>query len=119
VAAVRAVGALLGWLAIPTAAQQKKTEPGAITKPLFTPAQLAERTVHRRPVEAVICGMSAVNTNLMRQEMFRKTGGRENQVLYWSRPADANNQTLTARRTPFDKGRVSLKTFGHEDEMPR
>src|SRR5262249_28160026 len=46
-------------------------------------------------VEAVIWGMPAVNTDLMRQEMFRKTDGTENQILYWSRPADANNQTLT------------------------
>ena len=46
-------------------------------------------------MQAVIWGMSAVNTDLMRQEMFRKTAGKENEVLYWSRPADANNQTLT------------------------
>jgi hypothetical protein len=51
---VLAVGALLGWLAIPTAAWQKKTEPGAKTEPPFTPAQLAERTLHRRAVEAVM-----------------------------------------------------------------
>src|SRR5262245_61547519 len=80
---------------MPTAAQQKKTEPRVKADPPLTPAQLAERTLHRRAVEAVIWGMPAVNTDLMRQEMFRKTGGKENQVLYWSRPADANNQTLT------------------------
>jgi hypothetical protein len=73
-AAVLAVSALLGCLAIPTAAQEKKTD-------------------------------------LMRQKMVRETGGRENQVLYWSRPADANNQTLTPRIIPSDKGRVSLKSF--------
>lgn len=61
----------------------------------FSADALRERTVHRRAVEAVIWGMSAVNTDLMRQEMFRKTTGKENEVLYWSRPADANNQTLT------------------------
>jgi hypothetical protein len=94
-AAALAVGVLLSGLAIPTTAQQKNTETGAKTESLFTLAQLAERTLHRRAVEAVIWGMPAVNTDLMRQEMLRKTDGKENQMLYWSRPADANNQTLT------------------------
>ena len=70
-------------------------------------------------MEASLKGLAAVNSDLMRQEMFRKTGGGENKALYWSRPADANNQTLTARRIPSDKGRVGLKTFGHEAETPR
>src|SRR5262252_667812 len=56
---------------------------------------LERRVIERRAVEAVIWGMPVVNTDLMRQEMFRKTTGKENEVLYWSRPADANNQTLT------------------------
>ena len=38
--------------------------------------------------------MPAVNYDLMRQEMFR-VGGKENQVVYWSRPLDWHNQTLT------------------------
>lgn len=45
-------------------------------------------------MEAVIWGMPAVNYDLMRQEMFR-VGGKENQVVYWSRPLDWHNQTLT------------------------
>jgi hypothetical protein len=61
----------------------------------FNSEELQRRTIERRAVEAVIWGMPAVNTDQMRQEMFRKTTGRENEVLYWSRPADANNQTLT------------------------
>jgi len=56
---------------------------------------LERRVIELRAVEAVIWGMPVVNTDLMRQEMFRKTTGKENEVLYWSRPADANNQTLT------------------------
>lgn len=55
---------------------------------------LAQRAIERRAVEAVIWGMPAVNYDLMRQEMLR-IGGNENQVLYWSRPLDGNNQTLT------------------------
>src|SRR5215475_13593549 len=61
----------------------------------FSAEDLNRRAIERRAVEAVIWGMPAVNTDLMRQEMFRKTSGKENEVLYWSRPADANNQTLT------------------------
>jgi hypothetical protein len=53
------------------------------------------RTIERRAVEAVIWGMPAVNYDLMRQEMFKKTAGKENQVIYWGRPLDWHNQTLT------------------------
>jgi hypothetical protein len=53
------------------------------------------RAIERRAVEVANWGMSAVNTDLMRQEMLGKTQGKINQVLYWSRPADAKNQTLT------------------------
>lgn len=52
-------------------------------------------TVHRRAIEAVNRGMSAVNTDLMLQEMLNKTSGKVNQVVYWSRPLDWRNQTLT------------------------
>lgn len=54
-----------------------------------------ERLTRNRAVEAVIWGMPAVNTDLMRQEMLTKTSGRENQVIYWGRPLDWRNQTLT------------------------
>jgi len=60
-----------------------------------TAARLGERLAKSRAIEAVIWGMSAVNTDLMRQEMLRKTTGKENQMLFWSRPADDNNRTLT------------------------
>jgi len=56
---------------------------------------LSDRAVQRRATEAAIWGMSAVNADLMRQEMFAETKGKVNQMLYWSRPADAKNQTLT------------------------
>src|SRR5262245_29108386 len=47
-----------------------------------------------RAVEAVIWGMPAVNYDLMLQE-FKRIGCKENQIVYWSRPLDGNNQTLT------------------------
>ena len=56
---------------------------------------LNRRNVERRAVEAVIWGMSAVNTDLMRQEMLTKTSGKVNQFIYWGRPLDYRNQTLT------------------------
>jgi hypothetical protein len=56
---------------------------------------LTRHNIERRAVEAVIWGMPAVNTDLMRQEMLTKTSGKVNQVIYWGRPLDWRNQTLT------------------------
>jgi hypothetical protein len=58
-------------------------------------SDLVRRHVERRAVEAVIWGMAAVNTDLMLQEMLTKTAGKVNQVIYWGRPLDWHNQTLT------------------------
>ncbi|MET0507769.1 MAG: DUF1254 domain-containing protein, partial [Burkholderiaceae bacterium] len=62
---------------------------------MSTAAELAERSVHRRAVEAVIWGMPAVNTDLMYQAMARGAKGDWNQIVYWSRLLDWKNQTLT------------------------
>src|SRR5215831_16360983 len=61
----------------------------------FTVAELAERAIYRRAVEAAIWGMPAVNYQLMVDEMGRKVHGGFNQILYWSRLLDWKNQTLT------------------------
>src|SRR5262249_23143203 len=45
------------------------------------PEELANRNLERRAVQAVIWGMSAVNTDLMLQEMLTKTPGKVNQVV--------------------------------------
>lgn len=58
-------------------------------------SDLNRRMMERRAVEAVIWGMPAVNTDLMLQEMLTKTQGKVNQVVYWGRPLDWRNQTLT------------------------
>lgn len=64
--------------------------------PLFANAQSPNDAVMRsRAVEAVIWGMPAVNYDLMRQEMLRKTTAKENEIVYWSKPVDWKNQTLT------------------------
>lgn len=82
--------ALIGWLALTlpsSALAQISPPPGS--------AELAERMVQRRAVEAVIWGMPAVNYDLMLQEMLTKTAGKVNQIVYWGRPLDWRNQTLT------------------------
>jgi hypothetical protein len=60
----------------------------------LTPDQLAQRTIERRAVEAVIWGMPAVNYDLMLQAAIGAKG-KPNQVIYWSRLPDWKNQTLT------------------------
>ena len=54
-----------------------------------------EKLLRGRAVEAVIWGMPAVNCDLMLQEMLTKTAGKPNQFIYWGRPLDWHNQTLT------------------------
>ena len=63
----------------------------------FTSSELAERTLHRRAVEAVIWGTPAVNFDRMYQAMGRdaKAGEGSNKIVYWSRLFDWKNQTLT------------------------
>src|SRR5258705_5514404 len=61
----------------------------------FSADDLNNRLVHRRAVEAVIWAMPAVNYDLMLQAMLNKTEGKINQFIYWSRPSDWKNQTLT------------------------
>ncbi len=60
-----------------------------------TDGDLARRAIERRGVEAMIWGMPAVNTDLMLQEMLAKTKARPNDILFWSKPANWKNQTLT------------------------
>jgi hypothetical protein len=61
----------------------------------FSAEDLARRAIHRRAVEAVIWGMSAVNCDLMYQAMVREAKGAFNKIVYWSRLPDWKNQTLT------------------------
>lgn len=70
----------------------QRPEPGA--GPPSNPAEIADRALHRRAIEAVIWGMPAVNFELMRRQMV-KLGGAANQIVFWSRPVGWKNQTLT------------------------
>jgi hypothetical protein len=67
----------------------------AATAERASAAEVARRALERRAVEAVIWGMPGVNYDLMRQEMLSKTAGKINQLIYWGRPLDWHNQTLT------------------------
>ena len=82
----------------------------------FSANDLARRTVERRAVEAANWGMSAVNYDLMLQEMLNKTDGKVNQVIYWSRPLDWHNQTLTPNPDAIyfiNPGSVDTDRFRH------
>ena len=57
----------------------------------FSSADLAERRLNRRAVEAVIWGMPAVNFELLYQAMVQ-TKGAFNQIVYWSRLPDWKNR---------------------------
>ena len=57
-------------------------------------SDLTGRIIEQRATEAVIWGMPAVNTLLMYDQML-KAGGNVNQIIYWGRPLDWRNQTLT------------------------
>jgi hypothetical protein len=68
----------------------------SLTHPQNVSAEgLAQRTIERRANEAVIWGMPVVNYDLMLQEMLNKTTGKVGEVIYWGRPLDWHNQTLT------------------------
>jgi hypothetical protein len=66
-------------------------------------AALQRSHIRRRAVEAAVWGMPAVNTDLMRQEMLSKTTGKPNQFIYWGRPLDWHNQTLTPNPDSLDR----------------
>ncbi|MHC2333592.1 DUF1254 domain-containing protein [Bradyrhizobium sp. USDA 4454] len=60
-----------------------------------SPDELAGRNIHRRAVEAMIWAMPAVNTDLMLQAMLTSTKAKVNEIVYWSKPVNWKNQTLT------------------------
>lgn len=66
----------------------------AIHAKTFTPAELTRRSLERRAVEAVLWGIPAVNYERMLQAAAEH-GAKPNQVVYWSRPVNWENQTLT------------------------
>ena len=60
----------------------------------YSAEEIKQRAIQRRAVEAVIWGMPAVNFERMLQEGIRN-GAKPNQVVFWSRPVNWKDQTLT------------------------
>lgn len=58
-------------------------------------SDVQNNVLRSRAVQAVIWGMPVVNYDLMLQEMLNKTSSKQNEIVYWSRPVDWKNQTLT------------------------
>jgi hypothetical protein len=61
----------------------------------YSPAELTRRNIERRGVEAMIWGMPAVNSDLMLQATQNSTAAKANEIIFWSRPVNWKNQTLT------------------------
>ncbi len=70
-----------------------------LTSPALSADKTAQRVfdqeIERKAVQAVVWGMPAANYDLMRQEMLTKTPGKVGQAIYWGRPLNWKNQTLT------------------------
>ena len=73
----------------------------------FSADELHRRAVERRAVEAVIWGMPAVNYERMLQAASAN-GAKLNQVVYWSRPVNAKNQTR--RSLPIRTRSTSIRS---------
>lgn len=78
----------------------------------YSPQELAHRVIERRAFEAAIWGMPAVNTELMYDQMI-KAGAKPGEIIYWGKPLDWRNQTLTPNPdTLYFMGFWDLKAFG-------
>jgi hypothetical protein len=77
----------------PEAAQPK----GAAVMTTFSSQELAQRTIERRAIAAVIWGTPAVNFDRMYQAMVHDANAGEgsNKIVFWSRLFNWKNQTLT------------------------
>jgi hypothetical protein len=97
----------LGSVQAPCKSASSFKKGGIVSKPLetakpatvgnFSANDLAQRTIQRRAVEAVIWGIPAVNFDRMYQAMVHDAKASEgsNKVVFWSRPSSWKNQTLT------------------------
>ena len=75
--------------------QPKKGEAPVFSAQSAPSTDVQNNLLHARAVQAVIWGMPVVNYDLMLQQMLTKTQGKVGQVIYWGRPLDSKNQTLT------------------------
>jgi hypothetical protein len=78
---------LTGLLACAPAHAQAPPQP-------LTSQELANRTVYRRAVDAVIWGAPAVTLDMMRQAYFRDAKASYNDIVWWPKGAGWENQSL-------------------------
>jgi hypothetical protein len=71
------------------------------TASTLTTAELAERKLYRRAVEAAIWGIPIVSVDAMRQAYFRDAGAKYNDIVYWSKPADWKFQVTTPNASSY------------------
>ena len=69
--------------------------PTAVAQPTWKAAELEQRTIERRAVEAAIWGIPLVSVDAMRQAYFRDAGAKYNDIIYFSKPADWKFQFTT------------------------
>ena len=67
----------------------------------LSPQEMAQRTLHRRAVEAAIWGMPLVSVEAMRQAFFRDAGAKNNDIVYYSTKADWKFQVTTPQASTF------------------
>ncbi len=78
----------------PSVAQDQTGTGPKSTSAAITAAELSQRSIERRAIEAVIWGIPAVNYDRMFQAGV-EAGAGPNEMVYWSRPISWLNQTLT------------------------
>ena len=61
----------------------------------FSSEELRRRTLERRAVDAAIWGMPIVSVHAMREAFFRDAKAKYNDIVFWSKPSDWQNQTTT------------------------
>jgi hypothetical protein len=61
----------------------------------FKPANIQDQVTYGRAVETIIWSMPLVNFAAMYEAMTRDVKGEYNQMVYWSKPLNWKNQTLT------------------------
>jgi hypothetical protein len=99
--------------AVAKARSRARSAIGRVAFRVFAKKDLAVRSLERRAVEAAIWGMPAVNFDAMLQAAVR-AGAGDNQIVYWSRPCDWKNQTLT----PDTDALYSMPFFNTKDVGP-
>jgi hypothetical protein len=65
----------------------------------LTGEELTARMLQRRAVDAALWGMPLVNMDALRQAYFRDAQARYNDIVFWSKPSDWKNQTLTPNQS--------------------